>query len=257
MRWVIQNNLIKEGVKELIYACEQLGVEYKEVSVIPFDSTLPDVDVSKPTIFYGGTNWIYGIWKSGKWSPGAYFNEENFKYTSYLKHWDMLNANCEVTTFKGFSGRDLTDEYFIRPNLDLKQFAGDVIRYSEFSEWYDNLSAGGFLFDTDTEIIVSSPKNIACEWRLFIVNGVVVTGSRYRSWGRLDVVEEVPALVKEFAEREAAKWAPSKVFVLDIGIEDPCRGEFKIIEANCFNSCGFYKSDVMKIVKVIEDESRD
>jgi hypothetical protein len=40
-------------------------------------------------------------------------------------------------------------------------------------------------------------------------------------------------------------WVPAPVFVMDVG---ESAGNLFIIECNCFNSSGFYKSNIEKIV---------
>jgi hypothetical protein len=83
------------------------------------------------------------------------------------------------------------------------------------------------------------------EWRVFVVDGKVVSGSHYRSYLRLDQKPDLPTKVIEFVEDACKVWVPAKVFVMDVG--ESYKNLF-IIECNCFNSSGFYKSDIEKIV---------
>lgn len=248
--WVVQNNLSRSGSDVLNNACTTLDIPIQLISVIPFDPESPQIEVEGLVIFYGATNFINVVHKSGKWKPAVFFDESKFRISEYMKHWKMLNENAEITTLKEFGSRNLNpdDLYFIRPDKDLKEFAGEVIRFGTFSEWTDRISFGDELFDC--EIIVAEPVGIADEWRLFIVNGKVVTSSHYRTYGLLTSFPETPQEVIIFAEEMAKIWSPAEVFVLDVGKSG---NDLYIIEANCMNSSGFYCADVVKLVKTITE----
>lgn len=248
--WVIQSNLSKSGSEQLFEACQTLGIPSRKIEVQPFDPEPPTLDMEGSVIFYGATNFITTIHRSRKWSPGAFFDEQTFRISEYLKHWRMLNEEAELTTLREFGQRNIDPDelFFVRPDRDLKEFAGEVIRFGNFSEWQQKITAGDYLLEPDCPIIVAPPVGIADEWRLFIVDGKAVTGSHYRSYHFLTVFAEVPQEVIDFAEEMAKKWSPSPVFVLDVGRSGP---HLYVIEANCINSSGFYAADVVKLVKEV------
>jgi len=146
-------------------------------------------------------------------------------------------------------------QFFIRPVKDLKEFTGDVMEFQDVVRWEQKIR---YLPGCDnnptltpaTEIAVSEPVGIAHEWRLFIVDGKVSSGSHYRSYMKLEVKAGVPENVRQFAEEMCKTWTPEKVFVMDVG---ESAGNLYVIECNCFNSSGFYQSDIDRI---IEDVSR-
>ncbi len=249
MRWIVQTNLSSSGAKELIDACKVLGVAYEGIEVIPFDPTLPDITPG-PALFYGGTNFVTNVWRSKRWSPGAFFDEDNFTFSSYKDNWDVLNNEAVITTFDKAAKENIDPDkfIFIRPNKDLKEFAGDVIKFKDLISWKDKISMGGGIFDGSCEIVISEPYNISDEWRLFIVDKEPITGSHYRSYGHLEIKPEVPEIVLDFARTQTSKWNPAPVYALDIGRSGD---GFYVIEANCFNSSGFYASDVEKIVRTV------
>jgi hypothetical protein len=53
-----------------------------------------------------------------------------------------------------------------------------------------------------------------------------------------------------FVEDMCKIWTPAEVFVMDIG---ESLKNLYVIECNCFNSSGFYKSDLDKIIKDVSD----
>lgn len=260
VRWVVQLNLGKDGDAQCIKeACKLIGQPCDMLKIIPFSETLPNVPSDMPTVFYGGTNWINAIHRSGIWSPGAFFDEENFLYTSAQKHYGerLMNYDAKDTTFKEFVDwayeENVDDDalFFIRPLRDMKEFHGDVIRYADFHRWYNNISHGGYSLTENTRIMVGEPFGISHEWRCFIVNGKVSSCSHYRSYRELDVYnadDRTP--VKGFAENMAALWSPSDVFVMDVGMSN---GVLYVIENNCVNSSGFYACNIEKVVEDITE----
>jgi hypothetical protein len=93
MRWIVQNNLGQTKDTERIrQACINNGYLYEPIKVIPFSLELPEIDNKEPTIFYGATNFINNIYKSGRWIPGTFFNE-NFTIRAYNKNYKEYIAS--------------------------------------------------------------------------------------------------------------------------------------------------------------------
>ena len=255
MRWVIQSNLGNLEDHGRIHAiCEKQGYSHESIKVIPFSSEIPEIDNAQPTIFYGATNFINNIYKSKKWNPGTFFNGENFTMRAYVGHYKehMINFPCDFTTIGKFasSHQPMDKQFFVRPIKDLKEFPGEVMDFNKMVGWEKNIRYlpgcdNNPTLTVDTEIAVSEPYGIAHEWRAFIVNGRVSSGSHYRSYMQLDSKEDFPERVADFVEQMCAFCMPAKVFVMDVG---ESAGNLFIIECNCFNSSGFYKSNIEKII---------
>lgn len=255
MNWVIQSNLInKEDHDKIRDICVKQGYGHESITVVPFSDNIPEIDNKKPTVFYGATNFINNIYKSGRWRPGAFFNEENFTVKSYVEHYGrhMISFPCLFTTIGEFaaSHQPMDKLFFIRPIKDLKEFPGDVMEFNNLVRWERNIRYlpgcdNNPTLTTNTEIMVSEPWGISHEWRLFIVNGRVSSGSHYRSHMQLETRYELPERVVNFVEAMCKIWTPADVFVMDIG---ESLETLYIVECNCFNSSGFYKADVEKIV---------
>nr|WP_308315661.1 ATP-grasp domain-containing protein [Streptomyces sp. ISL-100] len=97
----------------------------------------------------------------------------------------------------------------------------------------------------------------AAEFRLFILDGEVRTGSQYATFGRLDAARlkghphQNPVL--EFAERllaTCARTLPSAV-VVDVGLLGGPTGDWAVVEANMawFSSC--YAADPDRALDVV------
>ena len=256
VRWVVQTNLGKSYSEDLYNACQNVGVEFVPTIAIPFSDELPDVPNDKPVIFYGATNWINNIYKNNKWKPGVFFNPE-----SILPHWiekyghTALNFGARCLTLEALKaeiddGQHWEDRtFFIRPISDQKEFAGQVISAYGIWEWMNKVQTDIPDFGK-TKIAIAEPVGIEREWRTFIVDGRVSSGSQYRRYGNSDVKCKLPKEVIEFAELRAKDYSPAPVFVMDIGRS---ANNLYVIEIGCFNSAGFYASSVDKIVKDVSE----
>lgn len=254
VRWVVQTNLGKHYSEDLRIACSNLGLPFVPEHAIPFSDEIPDIDSNLPTVFYGATRWINNIYASNKWEPGVFFNPRSV-FTRWSKKYDkhVLNADAKITTLIKLAKESRPDHelIFVRPVSDQKEFAGNVMSFKNIKCWKDNL-----ITDVDTAdfgnipIVASEPVGIAHEWRLFIVNGKVSSGSHYRKYHKLKEDPYVPPEVIKFAEARCYDYMPTPVFVMDIG---ESAGNLYIIEIGCFNSAGFYASDVEKIVRDVSN----
>lgn len=250
--WVIQENLgdpkYIDGLKRTL---EYNSMKFHLVKVLPFVNSLPNIPVNSPTVFYGATGFIDKVHSSGMWRPGVWFNETNFLYSTFIKEYGSLalNDKCSMVRIRDFKPEDVKyEEYvFIRPNKDLKEFTGQVIKVEEFNNWMSKLQTNnGEYIDQDTVIVIAKPWTIQNEWRLFVVDKKIVTGSRYKLSGKINYDSNLPGKVVGFAEAAIRQYAPAPVFVMDIC---ECGGELYLLENNCFHSSGFYVSNISEIVK--------
>lgn len=251
MKWVIQENLYKEtAFLYLIQALENL--DYTVVKVIPFSHELiPEINPTGKVIVMGATTMI-GIAQERGWFPGAYYNS-NFDCREWNKNLgnEMLNIDAEFSRFA-----DVNPEYspfFIRPTEDRKVFSGEVIDKANFELWKrstQEVSSGYTTLTPDTMVSVAPLKAIHKEFRFFVVDGKIVTGSQYRFGDRTIHLSALKGEDAElYAQSMVDRWQPAKAFVIDVALTDQ---GYKVIEYNCCNSAGFYKSDVSKLVQALE-----
>lgn len=251
--WAVQTNLGEiPAIEKLRQACEDTGNVFVPFQAIPFCDDLPDLPTDGPTVFYGSTNVIHRIHKSQRWNPGTFFNEGNFNFSTWSKRYKCLNAYGHTMTLArmvaDFKHLDIRNdrEFFIRPVADDKAFAGTVMNAGEITEWVGELSScDSPQVSPDTVIMFAKPVHIAREWRIFIVNGHPSNGSLYRVDHKLKTSAAVPIHVVDFARQQAKLFQPASVFTMDIA---EASGELYVIEVNCFNSSGFYDSNVSALV---------
>lgn len=253
MHWVVQENLYKEeAFEDLIQALRHLS--YEIVKVVPFSHELiPEPKVKGNIVVMGATTMI-GIAKERNWFPGAFYNS-NFDYVKWRENLgtNLLNYEADVCRFKDLNPK--YNPFFIRPSEDRKVFSGQVIDKANFNLWLKSTESaannGYTTLTPETLVVVSPVKAIHSEWRFFVVDGEIITGSLYKRYDRL---YQLPLLPKEdaeiYAQEMVNKWQPDRAFVIDIALSDE---GYKVIEYNCLNSSGFYKSNVGKIVDAIEN----
>jgi len=252
MHWVIQDNIYnEEGFKYLINVLDRLQIDYTIVKVRHFIGTIePDVNPPNPVIVMGA----YSMWKTAKkkkWIPGAFVNE-NFTYPKFIKHYGdfMLNKDVNITTLENVEHR--YDQFFLKPCKDSKVFAGQVMDWKEFNEWRDRvLSLGWEGTVTGNTCVVQAPvAEIYREYRFFVVNGKVITGSQYRVGYRVFSTPCHEQDVIDFAQKMIDIWSPDIGCAIDIALTPD---GFKVIEINCLNAAGFYACDMGKVVYALEE----
>lgn len=252
--WVVQKNLINDTDGQgLVDAIISTGDEVLPVYIVPFSNEIPEVDFDGCVIPYGGTNWINHIFSKGLWT--LFFNE-NFRYSKYVEMYgkNVFNSDAVFMKMGDFSPSRFEDDMlFIRPDKDLKEFAGYVVHKDSFSDWLSKIKSQGYLVNEDTDILVAKASKVDCEWRLFVVDGQVVSGSQYRINYYCKTDPRVPDRVLEYASRMIKIWQPSPVFVMDIC---EVNGELSILELGDFHSAGWYDSDKAKIIKAVSDYIR-
>lgn len=254
--WIVQNNLgsTSSTAESIKYACEQEGQTFVPIQVVPFSHDLPDFpEIEGKFVLYGRTTLMLNAYHHPLWQKGLYFEPDLFTPKCYLEHWGelMLNHDAIFTVLSQsvnavkdkFKSIQRDDMLFVRPNDDLKYFAGGMMPFSRLIDMMEN-SLDGEPVNPNTELVISLPKNIDREWRLFVVDGKVVTGSQYLP----SASAFVPQGVIDFAEKVVSTWSPVSIFVIDIA---SASNNFKIIECNCFNGSGFYHSDLNKLVRMV------
>jgi len=253
MHWVLQDNIFQEyGYDELLRALERYKIPYTQVKVIPFiHEMIPDIDFEEPVFVCGSTAMTKIAQKKG-WKPGSFYNE-NFTYEAWSKGFGLdviLNADAIVGRFDEIDIPMGT--FFIRPCEDTKSFSGEVMEPADFEEWRENvvgINEDLAPLKPETMIMISGIKEIYQEFRFFVVDTRVITGSTYKTGNMVRYSSVVDQDVKQFAEMLANHWQPTRAYVMDIARTPD---GLKLIEINNINSAGFYDCDIGKIVEAIE-----
>ncbi|MFZ6712910.1 ATP-grasp domain-containing protein [Undibacterium sp. TC9W] len=247
MHWVIQRRIFKPGNYDLlIQALDSLEVAYTSVTIKPGTYDLePDVNLTGKVYVCGAIK-LARIANERGWLPGSLLNE-NFNFNVWQQHLGSELLNHAVGTGK-LADIDTTryKQFFIRPMEDNKAFDGTVIDNEMLADWRSDPAKNNLL---KLDVMVSPVKDIYREYRLFVVNGRVVTGSLYKMAGRPQVSADLDDEVLMYAQTIISKWTPAQAFVMDVCLSED---SYKVIEFNNINSSGFYASDVLKYVDAIQ-----
>jgi len=256
VRWILQTNIFKEkAVNKIIDCFKRFKIPYDLVKIIPFSNELPEgiTEYNGPTIAYGTTTLLRNISKSEKYYPGMWFDKDKFKPSVWGKKYGnkWLNKDSKVLKVSEvLDNFESNTPLFIRPNSDWKLFTGDIFQKYEYEKWIKHIEEDNYQnLKLDTEVTISSVKNIIGEWRFVIIDKEVITGSQYRLHHQLNVSgkhTDIPERACDLAYKIAYdNWQISSAYVIDI-----CQtlDGFKIIEVNCFNASGFYECDINKII---------
>lgn len=163
---------------------------------------------------------------------------------------ELTRREIEFSTVA--EARQLRRPVFVKPPND-KSFPARV--YPDGSRL-----PGPDAVDDGTPVLVSDIVAFAMEYRLFLLDGEVRTGSRYLTHGELDVVplDEDPrrAEVLDFAGRLASRYLPSAV-VVDVGLLSDTEGaEWAVVEANAAWASGHYACDPAAVLDVVLHAAR-
>lgn len=258
--WAIQTNLIDyEQSSAVCVAAKAAGAEVCEVEVIPFvdDVEVPDLDTDL-VIPYGSTK-LNKISQKRRWL-GNWYSPKTFN----VAHWNnvngdkMLNYDASISKVSDLVANFRDDDdtlYFIRPLHDLKQFNGTVAPAKEIKNWMSSVYSGNFSFDENTEVCISSVKNISSEIRCFIVGGQLIDCSYYRIAGvRLSQPVTNATELDSIRDFLSEIILPHDCCVADIAYIGKT---MKVIEFNSINSSGFYYNNIDKIVAAMTEYLRD
>ena len=261
MHWIIQDGFFNEtGMNDLVRILGQLEIPYTIVKVIPFiGEILPDVSPEGRVICFGSYSMRH-MAKRKHWYPGVFDLEDVSDAIfdqDHVWHPHLLNDDLLVCLFKNAVKTAVANfglhDFFMRPVSDSKVFAGNVFSIEEVREWIHNVvileEDDGSSLCGDTLVVVSSPKNIQAEYRLFVIGDKIVTASQYKRNGRIQYDALVDNDILVFGQERVNEIHLADAYCLDI-----CRTNFglKIVEVNTINSAGFYLADVYKLVEQFE-----
>lgn len=279
MKWLIQDTMRNDQlILEEISALRQLGQRVCNLGYIPFTNEFTNLtdhleDPYEPFCLRGSVKFVSMIDKASRVSDvlpkeyhglfddffislktSIFYNAKRFSQVN-LQHLPMLNKGDFLRYGEVLETR-WDEDKFIKPSSDLKAFNAVVV------------PAGATLFDAvsmtttshvddDELVLVSDTKMVDLELRLFVVEGQIVTGSQYHQRDRLVVkpLDQSPAHqhLLSFAREVIDEYEPATVYALDVCLHD---GKPAIVEYNCFNASGLYKSDAKQLFGAVTEVYR-
>ncbi|AJD93071.1 hypothetical protein JMA_37530 (plasmid) [Jeotgalibacillus malaysiensis] len=265
MKWVIQeflnHNESVERMRKAVIRRDQESLLVRlnrddSLTVLDAESRLPldDSDIILDDFFSDGHITWYGSKRFDKVlqrlqvKPGSFTNE-NFDMTVIREEMgeELLNSDFLIGELHELEPE--WDAFFIRPTGNTKLFGGMVVTKEEFHEWQErerhqeSSYQGQFL-------MISELKEIEAEYRFFVVDGRVITGSSYKVDGQLNTNVIPSDAVVSYAQRMVERFALADAFVIDVA---ETKQGLRVVEYNNLNTAGLYRCDEMTIVTALND----
>lgn len=226
------------------------------ITVLPDSKTLMDIpEIAKggPVVFHGRSTLILNALAS-PWKHGVFFDPSTFKHQAYADGFGdrFLNHGATVMTWAELleMAPKSSGYRFVKPNNDFKGFTGQAISLAAVSGLFQSLRAKHGKNLLNTQVVVAQAHEVDAEWRLFVVDGKIITASMYRPMSSAYLPDDVLA----FAMSAIQGWTPAPIFTLDVGRAGQ---QLKIIECNCFNASRLYHADAGKLVRAVSKYQED
>lgn len=254
MLWLIQNNYVEAMTGKLAWALNASGRTLHDFSLVPGEP-FPEFPCqpAEPHFFYGSTGLLQRLRETSEWSASVYGDKASLDQRSWYEHRapDMLNTTYELMTLQHLRESAQGKTFFVRPVVDQKAFAGQVVLDGDLAGLYRGRK-GVAREHRDDLLVAVSPliPTISAEYRLVVKDHRVRLGSRYRKDGRLDVHPTVPAEVHARAQILAEGWMPANFIVMDVAVMPD--GDVRIIEFNSVHSSGLYAISGVEFAELVE-----
>lgn len=255
MQWLLQPF---EDTHKLADALERLEIAYSWHKVVPFVGDL----IPEPDIIDRGSVILFGSYTLWRYAEAHALKPGVFKIAPFLYeaawHEHLLNGtNARVLTLRDVPDQ-LADDgqaWFLRPVDDSKaepgsvKSASDIIKLATTVLTLDENDIPRGSLRHDTQLMLCQPAHILKEWRLWIVNGEIVTHSLYKEGARVVYRPDIDDDALQFAQHMVdLNPSYSPAYVMDI-----CRTQdgLRLLETNCLNAAGFYAADLLKLAIAI------
>ena len=277
--WIIEH-VFADDCERLINSLQKTNTDYCVVSDPIYEGKWKLYPPEQCVITYGSIQFGYLVHREAQWIPGHYCTSEHYRCSVYYNVFGdlLLNYNYFMLPFSELLSKEkliygtmgIDDTVFIRPDSGNKTFTGKAVYRSEFEKDYDIFS----MYEPRPEdmCLISEPRNITHEWRFFVVDNEIVSGSLYKpdhktiecsantKWRgitkqdnlALDLakraVKKVPTYPKQ-NDFDAYIWWPDPAWCIDI-----CRTKhdnYYVLEIGSFSSAGLYHTDTDLLVPAV------
>jgi ATP-grasp domain, R2K clade family 3 len=212
------------------------------------------VGLDARVIYFGGPALMRHIQSNRRWTPGGWFSFPNFSCDIYYTYFGKYLLNSIYSLLPSSEALRQSDqlfatfavkgELFVRPSIGRKLFTGSLVDPDGFQSLLSQI------IDHRTLIVITSPKTVEREWRLFVVNNEIVTHSQYARRGVSEMSPHCPDEVIAYgaAILQSVTWRPDPLFTMDV-----CEsgGSLYLLELNGFSCSNLYECDLGRIVRSV------
>ncbi len=162
----------------------------------------------------------------------------------------LLNINSKIIDLKDYLNVEFDKDVFIKPTSDLKAFVGGILKSgTKISEFIEKTSRMPHWKSEPT--LIAEVKDIHSEYRFFVIDDEVITGSQYMYKKQVIPSVNIPNSVWSAAHIYAKKYRPDKVFTMDLALLN--NGDIEIVEYNCFNGSGVYHAPLEDLIVRLQE----
>jgi len=265
MKWLVQEFLNNaSNVIRISNALEKCSVEYLLVRVnknsslsvidkekkIPLDNSEQVIQsfISNEHVMIYGSKAFAEIAKNMELKPGSFMTEQ-FEFEIFQRKLGNELLNNEFIIGELSTLHPIAEEFFIRPTGNTKLFTGMTVTKKDFLDWQERENREGSPYIGQT-LMIAPLQRIKAEYRFFVVNQKVVTGSSYKVGDKIDVYSKPSPEIIKYAEQIVDKFPLAKAFVIDIAETE--KG-LKVVEYNNINTSGLYGCDEVAFVHSINE----
>lgn len=160
----------------------------------------------------------------------------------------LLNKDAFFLPIKDNKTKSFNVPYFLKPSKDLKTFLPGILQPGETIQHF--IENSQHLKQYDHELALLSPvKIILKEYRFFIVNKEIITGSQYKNGDIVEHKSFIPDYMLDIAKQYAQLYQPHDIFTMDLAETEH---GVKIVEYNCWNGSGLYESNKIELFKSVQ-----
>lgn len=251
---LIQSNLNNNNADfDKIYAIlDELNIPFEKIALTD-DHARVSTTANRNDIFVYGSVKLAMLGKeNAHWYPGSFYGGNHLfeAYAPYYKE-HLLNYHTEIKAFGEPLNWEEKEQKFIKPYRFAKLFTGKVFSRIKWEDFVENSLKVHSLLNAQSLILVSTPRTIIKEARLWIIGGKIVDAVYYKIQKDIPFEATVAPEGVEFAEQMISVFNVAPAFVMDICLTDI---GWKIVEINCINSAGFYpNTDIKKVFLSLRD----
>ena len=226
MFWVLQEDLFNEAAFQGLL--EQLARQDEPFAIARVRSgeLFPEPQIPQGPVIALGAIAMGRVAAERGWIPGRF--DANLDCQVWKERYGdlMFNPDMAIETLDGAQARH--GQFFVRPAVDSKSFTGTLADWEGFKALRQRALDRGLMSGSD-RVAFARPKRIFAEYRFFVVDGEVVTGSLYKLGRSVFYSDQIEPGAWQAARQAVATWTPSRAFALDIA-----QGEdgFKVLEIN-------------------------
>lgn len=161
----------------------------------------------------------------------------------------LLNSRAFFLSIENNLHTTFTQPYFIKPSQDLKSFLPGILPVGQsIQQFIENTSHT--LAYKEENLLVAPVVNIKEEYRFFVINTEVITGSLYKRGDKIIYSSAIADNIIKIARDYAKLYQPSSVYTMDIALTDTGP---KIVEYNCWNGSGLYHCNKELLFKEVQN----